>query len=81
MVAQFLDHLGRATDLTVISVSDNDASIIKPYKHLAWLKKKSFSRYFDANLISKITGLIQKERFDTVIWEHPYYAWDKRDIY
>jgi glycosyltransferase involved in cell wall biosynthesis len=75
LVAQFLDHLGRATDLTVISVSDNDASIIKHYKHLAWLKKKSFSRYFDVSLTSKITGLINKEKFDAIIWEHPYYAW------
>src|SRR5690349_13910378 len=80
LIAQFLDHLGRVTDLTVISVSENDVSLIKSYKHLAWLKKRSFSRYLDVSLISKIIRLIKKEKFDTVIWEHPYYAWLARSI-
>ena len=74
LIAQFLDHLGQETDLTVISVAENDASLIKTYKHLAWLKR-SFSRYLDPSLISKITTLIKKESFDAVMWEHPYYAW------
>jgi glycosyltransferase involved in cell wall biosynthesis len=74
-IAQFLDHLGRETDLTVISVSGNDPSLIKSYKHLAWLKKRSFSKYFDVSLISRLTTLIKKEKFDAVIWEHPYYTW------
>ena len=74
-IAQFLDHLGRETDLTVISVSENDALLIKSYKHLAWLKKRSFSKYFDVSLISRLTTLIKEEKFDAVIWEHPYYTW------
>ena len=74
-IAQFLDYLGRETDLTVISVPDNDASLIKSYKYLAWLKKRSFSKYSDLSLISKLTTLIRKEKFDAIIWEHPYYTW------
>jgi len=74
-IAQFLDHLGKETNLTVISVSENDTSLIKTYKHLAWLKKRSSSKYFDLGLISKLTALINKEKFDAVIWEHPYYTW------
>ena len=74
-IAQFLDYLGREADLTVISVSENDASLIKTYKHIAWLKKKSFSKYFDLGLISKLTMLIKEEKFDAIIWEHPYYTW------
>jgi polysaccharide biosynthesis protein PslH len=74
-IAQFLDYLGREIDLTVISVSENDTSLIKSYKHLAWLKKRSSSKYFDLSLVSKLTALIKKEKFDAVIWEHPYYTW------
>ena len=74
-IAQFLDHLGRETDLTVISVSENDPSLIKTYKHFAWLKKRSFSKYFDLSLISRLTTLIKNEKFDAIIWEHPYYTW------
>ena len=67
LIAQFLDYLGRESDLTVISVSENDPSLIKTYKHIAWLKKKSFSKYFDLGLISKLIALIKKEKFDAVI--------------
>ncbi|MFI5186101.1 MAG: glycosyltransferase family 4 protein [Chitinophagales bacterium] len=74
-IAQFLDHLGRVTDLTVVSVAGNDPLLIKTYKHLGWLKKKSLSRYADLGLASKLTSLIKKEKFDLIIWEHPYYAW------
>jgi len=74
-IAQFLDYLGGETNLTVISVSENDLSLIKTYKHLSWLKKISFSKYFDLSLISKLTTLIKKEKFDAIIWEHPYYTW------
>jgi glycosyltransferase involved in cell wall biosynthesis len=74
-IAQFLDYLGRETNLTVISVSENDTSLINTYKHFAWLKKKSLSRYFDVSLVSKLTRLIKKEKFDAIIWEHPYYTW------
>jgi glycosyltransferase involved in cell wall biosynthesis len=73
-IAQFLDYLGRETDLTVVSVAENDSSLIKNYKHISLLKK-SFSRYINLDLVSKLTSLIKKEKFDTVIWEHPYYTW------
>ena len=74
-IAQFLDYLGRETDLTVISVPDNNVSLMRSYKHLAWLKKRSLSKYSDLGLVSKLTILIKKEKFDAIIWEHPYYAW------
>ena len=73
-IAQFLDYLGKEVDLTVISVADNDFTLAKTYKTIPLLKK-SFSRYFDFSLVSKITDLVKKEKFDTVIWEHPYFAW------
>ncbi|MBC7874912.1 MAG: glycosyltransferase family 4 protein, partial [Ferruginibacter sp.] len=39
------------------------------------LLKKSFSRYIDRSLVKKITSLVKKEGFDTLICEHPYFAW------
>jgi polysaccharide biosynthesis protein PslH len=74
LIAQFLEYLGQATELTVISVAENDLSLAKSYRILPLLKR-SFSRYYDQGLVKKITALVRKEEFDTIIWEHPYYAW------
>ena len=79
-IAQFLDYLGKDIDLTVVSVPQNDPSLIKSYKFLPWLKEKSSSRYADRSLGSKLTSLIKDENFDAVIWEHPYYAWLARIV-
>ena len=73
-IAKFFEWLGKEVDLTVISVAGNDFSLAKNYKTIPLLKK-SFSRYYDQSLISKITALVKKGGFDTIIWEHPYYAW------
>ena len=73
-MAQFYEYLGKEVDLTVISVAENDFSLAKTYKTIPLLKK-SFSRYFDLSLVSKITSLIKKEGFDTLICEHSYFAW------
>jgi len=73
-IARFFENLGKEVDLTVISLAENDFSLAKNYRAIALLKK-SFSRYYDQSLVSKITELVKKEGFDTIIWEHPYYAW------
>ncbi|MDZ4795743.1 MAG: glycosyltransferase family 4 protein [Bacteroidota bacterium] len=73
-MALFFDYLGRQTDLTVVSVANNDFSLAKTYKTIPLLKS-SFSRYFDRSLIGKLTTLTQQEKFDTIICEHPYFAW------
>ena len=73
-IALFLEHLGKETDLTVISVAKNDFTLAKSYKTIPLLKK-SFSRYVDITLPAKIITLVKKEKYDFVIWEHPYYAW------
>jgi glycosyltransferase involved in cell wall biosynthesis len=73
-IAQFLEYLGKETDLTVISTYDNDWSLAKNYTPVPLLKK-SFLRYIDLTLISKISELVKKNNYDTIIWEHPYYAW------
>ncbi len=73
-IAKFLDHLSKKVELTVISVAENETSLAKTYNIIPLLKKK-FSRYYDLSLAIKITALVKKEKFDTIIWEHPYYAW------
>jgi len=73
-IAQFFEYLGREVDLTVISVAENDFSLAKSYKAIPLLKK-SFSRYIDRSLISKLVTLTKQEGFDTLICEHPYFAW------
>ena len=73
-IARFFEYLGKEVDLEVISVAENDFSLAKNYRTIPLLKR-SFSRYYDRSLVSKITALVKKEGFDTIIWEHPYYAW------
>ncbi|MGQ0739153.1 MAG: glycosyltransferase family 4 protein [Bacteroidota bacterium] len=73
-IAQFLYHLGKETDLTVITVAENDFSLAGTYITIPLLKK-SFARYYDFSLVKKITRLVKQGGFDTIIWEHPYYAW------
>lgn len=74
LVAQFFGFLGKETELTVLSTSTNDITLVKNYKLLPWLGK-SFFRYMDIRLSWKIVSLIKKEKFEAIIWEHPYYAW------
>lgn len=73
-IAQFFEYLGKEIDLTVISVAENDFSLAKSYKAMPLLKK-SFSRYIDRSLIAKLINLTKKEGYDTIICEHPYFAW------
>jgi polysaccharide biosynthesis protein PslH len=73
-VAQFFDFLGNEADLTVASVPSNDFSLAKTYKGLPLLGRSRF-RYMDIRLAGKIISLIKKEKYEFVVWEHPYYAW------
>ncbi len=73
-IARFFHYLGKETDLTVITVGENDFSLAATYKTIPLLKG-SFSRYFDLGLVKKITAEVKKNKYDTLIWEHPYYAW------
>jgi glycosyltransferase involved in cell wall biosynthesis len=73
-IAKLLEYLGKSTDLTVISTPENDWKLASTYKGLSLLKK-SFSRYIDLSLIRKITKEVKENNYDTLIWEHPYYAW------
>lgn len=73
-IARFFEWLSRDNNLLVVSVAENDISLAKTYTILPLLKR-SFARYYDRSLVQKITALVQKEKFDAIIWEHPYYSW------
>ena len=73
-IAQFLEYLGNETELTVISVPENDPSLASSYTLLPLLKT-SFSRYLDRGLIGTISGIVKEKGIETVICEHPYFAW------
>ena len=73
-IARFFEHLGNEVDLTVISVGENDFLLAKNYNTIPLLKK-SFSRYYDLSLVTKISDLVKTKGYDTIICEHPYLAW------
>lgn len=73
-IAQFFEWLGQSIDLTVIAAAENETGLAKSYRIIPLLKK-SFTRYMDRSLVKKITALVQQEKFDTLICEHPYFAW------
>lgn len=79
LIARFLHHLGKKTELTVISVPGNENSTVTTYKTLPILKPR-FSRYFDLKLPGKIVKLIQENQFDTILWEHPYMGWVAKKV-
>ena len=78
-IAQFLEYLGRDTELTVISTVTNDPAHIKTYDLLPILKKSS-DRYYDLSLLKKAVSIVQKNKYDAVIWEHPYFYWLARRV-
>ncbi|MBK8141632.1 MAG: glycosyltransferase family 4 protein [Chitinophagaceae bacterium] len=73
-IAQFLEYFANEVNLTVISVQENDFSLVKNYRTIPLLKK-SFYRYIDLSLVKKISNEIKLNKYDAIIWEHPYYAW------
>lgn len=79
-IALFLQHLAEEVELTVVGACVNDTNLVKDYKILPWLKRKSVCRYTDVSLIGKLTSLFKKENIGTVIWEHPYFFWLARII-
>jgi glycosyltransferase involved in cell wall biosynthesis len=73
-IAKFLEYLARETELTVVGSEINNWHLAGKYKGLPWLKP-SFSRYYDAGLVKKITALVRQEKQEVLICEHPYMAW------
>jgi polysaccharide biosynthesis protein PslH len=73
-IAQFLEYLGHEVDLAVITVTGNNEKLAISYRINTMLGQGA-SRYYNYSLIKKITAFIKEENIETIIWEHPYYAW------
>jgi glycosyltransferase involved in cell wall biosynthesis len=73
-IAKFFEYLGKELPLTVISNYENDSSLAKTYTFHPMFRKR-FTRYLDFSLISRISQVVKEQGIDTIIWEHPYYAW------
>ena len=73
-IAQWLDALSKRVTLTVASTAANDRSLATNY-NLIPLLANSFFRYADFTLRATIRELIERNRYDWIIWEHPYYGW------
>ena len=72
-IAEFTRNLSEKTDLTVISTPDNKP-VRENYTFLPLLSNHRL-RYIDPRLIFQLQTLIKKNKYDAVIWEHPYYGW------
>lgn len=74
LITLFFDHLGRISNLSLVSVEGMDTSQLKNYTFIPLLKA-SRSRYYDLSLVKKISKIVKEKEIETIIWEHPYYAW------
>ncbi len=73
-IAEFTRHLAQKTALTVMSTGDNKPGNEDSYTFLPYLKQQR-TRYIDVGLIWQLHSLIKKNKYDAIIWEHPYYGW------
>ena len=73
-IAQFMEQLANETELSVIGSVSNDADMVSNYRLLPWLKK-SFTRYMDLRLISRISREVKNSGYKALICEHPYHGW------
>jgi glycosyltransferase involved in cell wall biosynthesis len=73
-IAQFLEYLGHEVDLSVITVPGNEEKLKSSYRLFPILTGGA-SRYYNFGLIKKISRFVKENGIETIIWEHPYYAW------
>lgn len=73
-IAQWLEALSKRVTLTVASTAANDRSLATTY-NLIPLLANSFFRYADFTLRATLRELILRNRYDWIIWEHPYFGW------
>lgn len=78
-IAQFLQHLSKEISVTVVSTQKNETGLAQGYTLHRWLPDP-FWRYLDFRLYFKLSQLITTERFDAILWIHPYYYWLSRLI-
>ena len=79
-ISQFLDALGQQATVTVVSTGQGEGYSPSPHYRLLPALAYSFFRYTDITLKATLIDLIQRNRYDWIIWEHPYYGWLAKTI-
>ena len=73
-IALFYEYLGKKNKVTLLCTSGTIAPPDFPAKILDVLGTSKL-RYMNPFLISKLAGIIRKEKFSHLIIEHPYFGW------
>lgn len=79
-IAQFLDALGQQAKVTVVSTAQDDGYVPSEHYRLLPVLPYSFFRYVDLTLKATLIDLIERNHYDWIIWEHPYFGWLARAI-
>jgi glycosyltransferase involved in cell wall biosynthesis len=79
-IAQFLDALGQQARVTVISTAQDTGYTPSEHYRLLPVLPYSFFRYADVTLTATLIDLIERNHYDWICWEHPYYGWLARII-
>lgn len=79
-IAQFVEELGQQAKVTVVSTAQDAGYTPSPHYRLLPVLPYSFFRYADFTLKSTLIDLIERNRYDWIVWEHPYFGWLARII-
>jgi len=79
-IAQFLDALGQQAKVTVVSTAQDAGFVPSPHYRLLPVLPYSIFRYADLTLKATLVDLIERNRYDWIIWEHPYFGWLAKTI-
>jgi polysaccharide biosynthesis protein PslH len=73
-IAVFNEYLAQRVKLTGVTTENNNPSLVKGYKLLNIISNSRW-RYANLLLVSRIKEIMQEEKANFLITEHPYYGW------
>ena len=79
-IAQFLEALSQQATVTVVSTAQDAGYVPNANYRLLPVLPYSIFRYADLTLKATLIDLIERNRYDWIFWEHPYYGWLARII-
>ncbi|MFM8806522.1 MAG: glycosyltransferase family 4 protein [Sphingomonadales bacterium] len=79
-IAQFLEALGQQAKVTVVSTAQDTGYVPSAHYRLLPVLPYSIFRYADLTLTATLVELIERNRYDWIIWEHPYFGWLAKTI-
>lgn len=73
-IAIFCKYLGKVSDLTTVSVNENEIDLAESYSMIPLFTKNRI-RYLNPFYILNIKKIVRQKSIKNVITEHPYMAW------